>query len=85
MSGTRTLPKALAALRLHALYRVSELAKAVGVSHRRFQRLLRVQGVQLLRCGRFMYVPLSELEDKIPPLWDSIKAAEMLRSAIDDA
>jgi hypothetical protein len=85
MSGMRTLPKSMAALRLHPLYRASALARALGLSHRRFQRLLRVQGVQLLRCGRSLYVPLSELEDKIPPLWDSIKAAEMLRCAIHDA
>jgi hypothetical protein len=85
MSGVRPLPESMAALRLQALYPVGELARAVGLRHRRFQRLLRLQGVQLVRCGRFIYVPLSELEDKIRPLWDSIKAAEMLRRALDDA
>jgi hypothetical protein len=85
MSGLKKLPRSLASLRLQALYPVGVLAKAVGMRHRRFQRLLRVQGVQVLRCGRFMFVPLSELEDKVRPLWEAIKAAETLRRALDDA
>ena len=85
MSGLKPLPESLASLPLQALYPAGRLARALGISHRRFQRLLRVQGVHVLRCGRLMYVPLSELEDKIRPLWESIKAAEMLRRALSDA
>jgi hypothetical protein len=85
MSGAKRLSESLAALPLQALYPAAQLARALGISHRRFQRLLRVQGVHVLRCGRLIYVPLSEIEDKIRPLWEAIKAAEMLRRALSDA
>jgi len=72
-------------LPVQALYPVSELARAMGVSHRRLQRLLEASEVYVMRAGRFLYVPLTELEEKVPPLWESIKAAESLRRALDDA
>jgi hypothetical protein len=31
-----------------------------------------------------VWVPLSELELKVPALWESIKAAEMLRRLIEE-
>lgn len=85
MIGVKALPRRLTTLRLQALYPVGVLARAVGMRHRRFQRLLRLQGVHVIRCGRFMFVPLSELEDKVRPVWEAIKAAETLRRALDDA
>jgi hypothetical protein len=72
-------------LPIQALYPLSDLARAMGVSHRRLQNLLKTAEVRVIRAGRFLYVPLTELEDKVPPLWDSIKAAETLRRALDDA
>jgi hypothetical protein len=71
-------------LPIQALYPVSELARVMGVSHRRLQKLLKTSEVYVMRAGRFLYVPLTELEEKVPPLWDSIKAAESLRRALDD-
>ena len=71
-------------LRIQALYPVSELARVMGVSHRRLQKLLESSEVYVMRAGRFLYVPLTELEEKVPPLWDSIKAAESLRRALDE-
>jgi hypothetical protein len=73
------------ALPIQALYPVSALARAMGVSHRRLQKLLETAEVCVMRAGRFLYVPLTELEEKVPPLWESIKAAESLRRALDDA
>jgi hypothetical protein len=58
---------------------------AMGVSHRRLQKLLETSEVRVMRAGRFLYVPLTELEEKVPPLWERIKAAESLRRALDDA
>jgi hypothetical protein len=72
-------------LRLKALYPVSELARAIGVSHRRLQKLLQIEEVRVYRVGRFLFVPLTELEEKVPPLWESIKAGEAMRRALDDA
>jgi len=66
-------------LPLRAMYPIGELARATGMSHRRLDGLLRGAGVQILRSGSARYVPLSELEAKVRPLWDSIKAAEALR------
>jgi hypothetical protein len=71
-------------LPIQALYQVGPLAKAIGVTHRRLQRLLKLEEVHVFRVGRFLLVPLTELETKVPDLWDSIKAAESFRRALDD-
>jgi hypothetical protein len=73
------------ALPLQALYPVNHLARAMGVPHRRLQRLLKVEGVQVFRVGRLLLVPLTELEEKVPAVWESVKAVETFRRAIDDA
>jgi hypothetical protein len=72
-------------LPIQALYPMGELARAMGVSHRKLQKLLETEEVYVVRAGRFLYVPLTELEEKVPALWDSLKAAESLRRALDDA
>jgi hypothetical protein len=72
-------------LPIQGLYPVGHLAPVVGITHRHLQRLLKNEGVQVYRVGRFLLVPLTELEEKVPVLWDSIKAAELLRRALDDA
>jgi hypothetical protein len=41
--------------------------------------MLRSSGVVLLNGGRSLFVPLSEIERKIPPLWRSIFRAETVR------
>jgi hypothetical protein len=69
------------ALPIQALYSIRQLALAVGVTHRRLQRLLREERVQVFRVGRFLLVPLTELEEKVPLLWDSVKSAEALRDS----
>lgn len=69
------------ALPIQALYSINQLARAAGVPHRRLQRLLRVEGVRVLGVGRFLLVPLTELEEKVPELWESMKAAEALRES----
>jgi hypothetical protein len=48
------------------------------------RRLLLASGVSLLRSGRLLYVPLSEIERRIPPLWESICAGEKLRRQAED-
>ena len=67
------------ALEVRALYPLPELAIVANVSADRLRRLLRASGVEMLRSGRNLLVPLSEIERKIPPLWESIKAIEMVR------
>ena len=83
-SHSTTRPR-VEGLPIQALYPVSELARAVGVTHRRLQKLLKIEGVHVYRVGRFLFVPMTELEEKVPPIWESIKASESLRRALDDA
>jgi hypothetical protein len=72
-------------LRLQALYTVNALAEAAGVGRRRFHRLLRSVDVRFLRLGRLTFVTMTELETKVPELWESIQATETLRRALDDS
>ena len=73
--------RSLEALPIQALYSVNQLAGAGGVPHRRLQRLLKLEEVRVLRVGRFLLVALTELEEKVPLLWESIRAAEALRGS----
>ena len=75
----RTDARRESGLEVQAVYSVVALARAANVTPDLLRRLLRVNGVALLRVGRAIFVPLSEIEARIPPLWESIKAAEMLR------
>ena len=71
-------------LPLRALYNIGELARASGIERRKLKRLLVAARVELLSTGRVSFVPLSELEGKVRPLWEAIKAAHALRGLIDD-
>jgi hypothetical protein len=70
-------------LEVRALYSLGELTRAAHVDIDRIRRLLRANGVRFVRAGRALLVPLSEIERKIPALWDSLLAAERLRRAAD--
>ena len=67
-------------LELQAVYSVAALARVANVTPHLLRRVLRANGVELVRAGRSLLVPLSEIESKIPPLWESIKAVEALRA-----
>jgi hypothetical protein len=81
---SRRVRQTLAPLPIKALYTMGELARASSIERRRLRRLLEREGVELLVSGRISYVPLSELEVKVRPLWESIKAAHMLRDFADE-
>jgi hypothetical protein len=85
LSGRGGLRLSMAALPLRALYTVGELTKATAIPRRLLIRLFEDADVRFLRVGRLMYVPLSELEEKVQPIWEGIKAAEMLRHVSDDS
>jgi hypothetical protein len=61
-----------AALEIRAFYSVAELARAAGVPAYKLLRLLRRCRVVFMHAGRAYYVPLSEIREKIPPLWRSL-------------
>ncbi len=62
-------------LPLRAAYDVTELARATGIERRRLRRVLEDAGVRFLQCGRVRLVSLSEIERKVPLLWEGIKSA----------
>jgi hypothetical protein len=64
---------------LQALYTVPELARAASLSRGRLLRLFEKLGICMMKSGTFWLVPLSELEKKAWPFWESVQAAEMLR------
>jgi hypothetical protein len=70
------MPRRESPLELRAVYTTSELARIANISADRMRRLLRGSGVELLRAGRILLVPLSEIARKVPSLWESIKDVE---------
>jgi hypothetical protein len=68
----------MADLPLRAAYTLGELARASCIERRRLARILERAGVSFLMSGRVRLVSLSELERKVPPLWEGIKAAYAL-------
>ncbi len=68
-------PPGMPDLPLRAAYSMAELARVSGIERRRLQQLLEEAGVTLLPCGRARLVSLSEIERKVPLLWEGIKAA----------
>ncbi len=70
--------RGLLGLPLRAAYTVAELARASGIERRRLRRILDDAGVTLVRSGRVCLVSLSELERKVPQLWEGIQVAYAL-------
>lgn len=71
------MPRKESPLQLRAVYTTPELARIANVSADRMRRLLRASGVELLRVGRILLVPLSEIARKVPSLWESIQDVEL--------
>jgi hypothetical protein len=69
----------VAPLPKQAVYSISQLADAASMSRQRAMRLLRAFGVRMIRSGQMWLVPLSELELKAPPFWQSIQSLDLLR------
>lgn len=66
---------------LRAFYTTSELAQAANVDIDFLRRLLKKNGVVFIRAGRSLVVPLTEIENKVFALWESLKLAQSLQSA----
>jgi hypothetical protein len=62
------------------MYTIPMLARALGIGRSRVNRLLDAQDVLVYTVGRSRLVPLSEIEEKLPALWESIRTAEKERS-----
>jgi len=68
-----------ASLEVQALYSIAALARIGNVSAPLLLRVLRANGVTFVRARRALFVPLTEIQRKIPPLWESLCAAAELR------
>ena len=68
-----------ASLEVQALYSIAALARIGNVSTPLLLRVLRANGVTFVRARRALFVPLTEIQRKIPPLWESLCAAAQLR------
>ena len=67
------------ALSLRALYSISELASVAGVHRHVMRRLVLGSGVRFVSTGRKLLVPLSEIQDRLPDLWQSLLRLERAR------
>jgi hypothetical protein len=63
-------------LRLQPLYPLPELVLASGLSLRTLLHFLRGAGIEPVRAGRFRYVPLAELEEKLGAFVESLRLVE---------
>ena len=70
-------------LPVRALYPLAQLARATGMDRQRLRAALDRVGVRFLQTNRTVWVPLSEIQRKVPPLWERIRAAEMLRQLLE--
>jgi hypothetical protein len=68
-----------ASLEVQALYSIAALARVGNVSIDLMRRVLRANGVSFVRARRALFVPLTEIQRKIPPLWESLCAAAEMR------
>lgn len=68
---------------LKVLYTASELATSVGVSKHVLFKLVRLQGILVYRVGAVTLIPLTEIKEKLEPVWDAICLAEKNRKTGD--
>jgi phage antirepressor YoqD-like protein len=66
-------------LPVRALYTVSALAKAIGIGNPRMKRLLLAQDLLVYQLGKSWLVPRSEVEEKLPEVWECIVRGEKRR------
>jgi hypothetical protein len=70
---------------LQAVYRIPELATIANTSRYLMERLLREAGVRRLRVGKTAVIPMREIQEKIPLLWESLQALREARRAAQQA
>jgi hypothetical protein len=63
-------------LEVRALYSITLLARLANVTRQLLRRLHQSSGVQLVHIGRTALVPMSEIEKRIPLLWESLCSVE---------
>ena len=65
-------------LKIKAIYSITELALMGNVGKRKLTNLLMAMDVNLIQYGNRKFICLTEIEARIPQLFESIRAASML-------
>jgi hypothetical protein len=65
-------------LPIKPFYSLTELARVCGVERRALRKLFQRKGLELLGSGKLVFVSLSEIERKLPTLFEGIRAAHNL-------
>jgi hypothetical protein len=76
--------RSLQDLPVQALYPLALLARATGADRRTLKGFLDRAGVRCFQTPSSVWVPVSEIELKVPQLWESLRAAQMLRHLAED-
>jgi len=58
---------------LPGLYSIGTLAWLSGVTRHVMLRLLREGGVRFVRSGRALYVPMTEIQERLPAFWKTLQ------------
>jgi hypothetical protein len=69
-------------MQIQAFYTIAELARLAGMTRQTMGRLLLANGLAMQRVGRTAIVPMSEVERKLPLVWESLLALERLRTSV---
>ena len=85
MTGDRPIPnkkpkviKIVPPLKPKAMYSIKELALAGRVGKVKLTNLFKSAGINILEYNGRKFVCLTELEDKVPQLFDSIRATTII-------
>jgi hypothetical protein len=70
-------------LGVKVLYQAAELARGIGLSHEALMHLLTARDIYIYRIGRNVFIPLSEIREKLQPIWDSMVATERRDRDVD--
>lgn len=83
MTGERRrVSDAMRRLPLKAMYTVGQLARAASMKRGALLHVFEENEVRFVRSGRWWFVSVSELERKVPPLWEGIKLVAELRQLV---
>ena len=65
-------------LPIKPMYSLAELARLCGVERRVLRKLFAREGIEILGHRRLSFVSLSEIERKLPSLFEGIRVAHSL-------
>ena len=70
-------------LPIKPMYSLAELASMCGVTRRLLRKLFLREGIVIFGGGKLLHVSLSEIERKLPALFEGIRAAHALLESLE--